>query len=69
MGTITITTTAAQDTRLLAAFKDRLLLETNPSAAEIKAYIVQVLRDVVLDYEKREALKQAVVNLQEFTPT
>lgn len=69
MGTLTITTTAAQDVRILAAFKEKLMLEVNPTQAQVKDWVINTIRSVVIEYEKREALKQAIINVEEFTPT
>ena len=52
MATLTITTTAAQDARLVVAFGARLGLGRNATAAEIKADIINFVRAVVNDQER-----------------
>jgi hypothetical protein len=69
MGTLTITTTTEQDQRILAAFKDRFMLDTNPTQSQIKAWLIEQLKNVVLEYERNEAVRLAQLSEQEFTPT
>lgn len=58
MATLTITTTAAQDARLVVAFGRKLNLVNgsgaprNATAAEIKADIISYVRAVVNDQER-----------------
>lgn len=52
MAVLTITTTAQQDARLVAAFGARLGLGRDANAAEIKADIIQWVRTVVQDQER-----------------
>ena len=47
MATMTITTTAQQDARLVVAFGTKLNLGRNATAAEIKADIINYVRSVV----------------------
>ena len=66
MATMTITTTGAQDTRIIAAFRD---LTGNPSAnaADVKAWVIQHIRGMVHSYETRlanEAASAAVVPIE-----
>lgn len=60
MATLTITTTAAQDARLVVAFGAHLGLGRNATAAEIKADIVQYLVRVVKANEEKAAVAAAV---------
>jgi len=69
MGTLTITTTTEQDQRILAAFKDRFMLEVNPTQTQIKAWLIEQLKNVVLEHERNEAVRLAQLSEQEFTPT
>lgn len=68
MASITITTTAGQDARLAPAFGDLLNTGGNANAAQIKAWIIEQLRGVVLTYETREAVN-AIPPPPTFTPT
>lgn len=52
MGTLTITTTAPQDARLVAAYGVILGLGRNATGAEIKAAIIQRIRNDVEAYER-----------------
>lgn len=63
MGTLTITTTAAQDARMVAAY-GRLLgtadangVVRNATAAEVKAAIIQNTKNVVAAYEAQRAVE------------
>lgn len=47
MGTYTITTTAAEDTRLAVAFGKELGLQGNATAAQVKGKIAEYLINVV----------------------
>ena len=58
MATMTITTTAPQDARLVVAYGRKLGLGRNATAAEIKADIIASIRAVVFDQE-RLALDEA----------
>lgn len=64
----TITTTASDDARLATAFGIRLNLGRNATAAEIKAAVVQWLRDVVADTERITA-QQAAATPTPIAPT
>jgi hypothetical protein len=56
MASITITTTGAQDARLTVAFGAYLHPGTNATAADVKAYLIEHMRQIVLDYERQQAL-------------
>lgn len=47
MATLTITTTAAQDARIVAAFGKRLGLGRNATGAEVKAAIITYIKNMV----------------------
>lgn len=55
MATLTISTTAGQDTRIVAAFGAKLGLPGNASAAQVKADIVNYIKSVVHGYETQQA--------------
>ena len=57
MGTLTITTTAPQDARIVAAFGKRLGLPGNASAAQVKAETIHFIRSVVESTERDEAVR------------
>jgi hypothetical protein len=68
MASITITTTGAQDARIAPAFGAFLHPGTNANAADVKAYLIEVIRKVVHDYEQQQALA-AVPPPADFTPS
>lgn len=51
MGSLTITTTAPQDARIIAAFGKRLNLGRNATAAEVKQQVIQFLVNAVEEQE------------------
>lgn len=67
MATMTITTTAPQDARLIAAFRDRLGPETQ--AADIKAWVIEQIKGVVHSYETRLANEAASAAIVPIDPT
>ena len=75
MATTTITTTAAQDSRLVVAFGSRLQtrdannVRRNATAAEIKAALIRYMTRVVLEEERAAAAKAAADAVTEITPT
>lgn len=74
MASITITTSAAQDQRLGPAFGDLLQVrnaqgaQRNATVAEVKAWIVAQMRQVVIAYEDRIA-RAAVAPPDSFDPS
>lgn len=68
MATVTITTSAPQDSRLTVAFGDFLHPGSNATTAEVKAWLVEQLRVVVRNYEDKVA-KAAVAAPASFDPT
>jgi len=55
MATITITTTSQQDARIAAAFGQHLMLEGNASVAQVRAFLIERIKEVVLRYEHNQA--------------
>lgn len=75
MGTLTITTTAPQDARIVTAFGHRLGTvdgEGVPRAAtagEVRTEIISLLKTIVLQYEKRVASDSAQAAVVEIDVT
>lgn len=73
MASVTITTDAGQDARLVPAFTDKLKPvdgggnPRNATAADVKAWLIAELQAVVRDYEYRQA--QAAIVTSSFSPT
>lgn len=69
---ITITTTAPQDARLLAAFQDKIRpvdAQGNPrtvTATDVKQWIIQDLQSVVQNYEVQQQIQ--TITATPFTP-
>lgn len=61
MGTLTITTNAPQDARVVAAFGARIGKVGNATAAEVKAEVIRMIKEVVDTYEADQ-------NARAFTP-
>ena len=59
MATMTITTTPAEDARLVIAYGAKLNLGRNATGAEIKADIIASVRAVVSDQERIAAMLTA----------
>lgn len=68
MATITITTDAGMDARLGPAWGDFLHPGRPATTAEVKAFLIEQLRQVVRNYEDRIA-KAAVAAPATFDPT
>ena len=75
MATLTITTTAGQDSRIAPAFGDKLGLTQpgtntlqNATGAQIKADIIEYIRNVVAQYEARQQVA-AIVPTTPIAPT
>lgn len=74
MATVTITTTAPQDARLAPAFGDLLQVrnasgqQRDATTAEVKAWLIAQLQQVVVAYEDKQA-KAAVAAPTAFTPS
>ncbi len=75
MGSLTITTTSAQDTRIVSAFGKQLnLVDENEdprdaTSAEVKAYVKEFIVSIVLRQEQREAAQIASDAVTEIEPT
>jgi hypothetical protein len=67
MGSLTITTTAAQDVRLVAAYGEYLGLGRNATAPEIKANVIQTIKQIVRDYE--HGIEVDAIAIDPFDPT
>jgi hypothetical protein len=74
MATVTITTTAPQDARLGPAFGDLLQVrnasgqQRDATSAEVKAWLITQLQQVVAAYEDR-VTKAAIAAPSAFSPT
>jgi len=68
MATLTITTTGAQDTRIIAAFRAH---SGNQAAtgAEVKAWLIDQLKAMVHSYETRVANEAASAAVTPTSPT
>lgn len=62
MGTLTITTTTQQDQRIAPAFGHLLGLDGNANAAQVKALVIEYIRDVVYRYEREQARRNFTPN-------
>ena len=74
MATLTITTTALQDARLIVAFGNRLQtrdasnVRRDATAAEIKADVIRYVTSVVLEDEQAQSAKSAVAGVVPIVP-
>ena len=68
MATLTITTTGAQDARIIAAFRD---FKGDPAAtgADVKAWMIEHLRGMVHSYETRLANESASAAIVPIDPS
>lgn len=69
MASITITTTADQDARIVAAFQQILFPTPNPdgtvrqvTAADVKGWLIAQLRTAVMNYERNQQAKAIQVD-------
>jgi hypothetical protein len=69
MATLTITTTAGEDARLVAAFGAALGLGRNATAAEIKSAVAAYLKGVVRDQERIAAMAAQSAGATDIAPT
>jgi hypothetical protein len=69
MGTMTINTTAGEDTRLVAAFGKRLGLGRNATAPEVKAAIIQMIKNAAQEQEVNTAVQAAADGVTVISPT
>jgi hypothetical protein len=68
MSTMTITTTATQDARIIAAYRDKT---GNPAAnaADVKAWVIGQVKNMVHSYETRLANEAASAAVAPIEPT
>lgn len=67
MASITLTTTAPQDARIVAAFTQAL---GHPATvADVKSFLIQSLTNYVLEIEKQIAMDAAAAGVKPVTPT
>ena len=64
MGTITITTTTAQDQRIAPAFGDHLQLGGNANGAQVKGELIAHIKRIVRRYEVKVATAAANAAMQ-----
>ncbi len=69
MATLTITTTGAQDARIVDAFGKRLNLGRNATAAEVKQQVIQFVINAVQEQEQRTAVADALSGITPIDPT
>jgi hypothetical protein len=69
MATVTINTTGAEDARIAPAYGAKLGLQRNATAAEVKAALIQSIRDTVLIYEQAQAAQAAAAAVVSVAPT
>ena len=69
MGTMTINTTAPEDVRLTAAFGKRLGLGRDTTGPEVKAAIIQMIRNAVQEQEINTAVQAAAAGVTVISPT
>ena len=75
MGTLTINTTAPQDARIVDAFGKVLgTVDGNgdprdATGAEVKAHVIQYIKNIVLTQERKAAAQAASDAVPDITPT
>ena len=69
MATLTITTTAPQDAKIVVAFGAKLALGRNATASEVKADVIGYIRQIVRDYDTRIAVEAAAATVTPIDPT
>lgn len=69
MATTTITTTAAHDARIVAALGKNLGLGRNATQAEVKAWLIDQLTNMVLAQEKADGRATADAGVTPISPT
>lgn len=68
MASVTINTTAGEDARLAPAFGALLHLGGNATTAQVKAWLVQQMQNVVAQYEYQQQ-QAAIVQNTPIAPT
>lgn len=69
MATLTITTTSAQDARIVKAFGSYLNLGRNATASEVKTHLIGRLKQIVHDQERLIAVAAAEATLTDIEPS
>lgn len=69
MATVTITTTSAEDARIVKAFGRYLGLGRNATAAEVKTALATFLKSVVRDGERQDAIETEQAGFTDVAPT
>lgn len=67
MGTFTINTTAPQDARIVDAFGKYLNLGRDATGGEVKAKLIDMLKQVVFDQERKTL--QDAISVSDLDPT
>jgi len=67
MASVTITTTAPQDTRIVAAFTQAL--GKPATVADVKEFLIKALVNFVLEIEQQKAAATAAAAVTPVTPT
>lgn len=67
MATTTITTTGAQDTRIIAAFRARY--GADKQASDVKPWLIEHLKNLVRGYETEQANIAASAAITNIAPT
>lgn len=65
----TLTTTGAEDVRIVAAFGDYLHLGRNATQAEVKGAIGTFVKGVVFNYEAEQAKATATQSVTQINPS
>lgn len=69
MATLTITTTPAQDARLIVAYGAHLGLGRSATAAEIKSSVVEHIKSIVYAHETAQQAAAAAAAVVKISPT
>ena len=69
MATLTITTTAPQDARIVAAFGKRLNLGRDATLAEVKQQVIAFITNAVQEQETGTAVAAALAGVTTVVPT
>ena len=66
---MTVNTTAPEDVRLVSAFGKRLGLGRDATGPEVKAAIIQMIKDAVFEQERGGAVQAAIAGVTTISPT
>ncbi len=69
MATLTITTTGAQDSRIVTAFGHKLFLGRDATPAEVKTAVIAYIVGVVREDESNVAAASAIAAVNPIAPT